>query len=95
MKPYLLVFDDGSGSEFRVSRFIDSLDDGATGFTMDGHVCFFRSSLALGEIEDILTRLVGSRLFFVTEVGESPFVGRMLGTHWDLIKQHDKLSSAA
>ena len=95
MKSYLLVFDDGNGAEFRVSKFIDSLDDGATGFTLDGHVCFFRTGLALSEIEEKLERLAGSRLFFVTELGEAPFIGRMMGAHWDIIKQRDKLSSAA
>jgi hypothetical protein len=95
MKSYLLVFDDGNGAEFQISKFIDSLDDGASGITLDGHVCFFKSSLSMDEIESILLSLVGSRLFFVTEIGESPFVGRMLGAHWDLIKQRAKLSSAA
>ena len=95
MKSYLLVFDDGNDDEFKVSAFVESLDEGAACYTLDGHVCFFRSGLPIETIEESLLKLAGSRLFFVTEVGDVNYGGRMLPEHWEFIRPANRLSSAA
>ncbi|MGA2487988.1 MAG: hypothetical protein ABSF49_18685 [Roseiarcus sp.] len=94
MKKHLLVFDDGSGSELELRDFVDSLDTGAEMYTLDGHVCFLKSSLSASEISDRFLRFAGSRLFFVADVSSSDSAGRMLGVFWEFIKR-PLLESAA
>ena len=94
MKKHLLVFDDGSGSELELRDFVDSLDAGAEMYTLDGHVCFLKSSLSASEISDRFLRFAGSRLFFVADVSSSDSAGRMLGVFWEFIKR-PLLESAA
>jgi len=94
MKKHLLVFDDGNGSELELRVFVDSLDAGAEMYTLDGHVCFLKSSLSASEISDRFLRFAGSRLFFVADVSSSDSAGRMLGVFWEFIKR-PLLESAA
>ncbi len=94
MKRHLLVFDDGSGSELDLRKFVDSLDAGAEMYTLDGHVCFLKSRLSASEISDRFLKFAGSRLFFVADVTSSDSAGLMLGIFWDFIKR-PALESAA
>jgi hypothetical protein len=94
MKKHLLVFDDGSGTELDVKSFVDSLDEGAEMYELDGHVSFITSGLTASEISDRFTRFAGSRLFFVTDISSAPCSGRLPGSLWDFIKQ-TKLAEAA
>ncbi len=87
MKRHLLVFDDGSGSELELRDFVDSLDAGAEMYTLDGHVCFLKSSLSASEISDRFLKFAGSRLFLVADVSSSDYAGRMLGVFWNFIKR--------
>ena len=94
MKRHLLVFDDGSGSELDLRKFVDSLDAGAEMYTLDGHVCFLKSRLSASEISDRFLKFAGSRLVFVADVTSSDSAGLMLGIFWDFIKR-PALESAA
>jgi len=94
VKRHLLVFDDGSGSELDLRKFVDSLDAGAEMYTLDGHVCFLKSRLSASEISDRFLKFAGSRLFFVADVTSSDSAGLMLGIFWDFIKR-PALESAA
>ena len=93
MKTYLLVFDDGSDPDVDLRSFVDTLDDGAEMYTLDGHVCFLRSGLSASELNDKFLQFAGSSLFLVTELG-SNYAGRMLGAFWDFIKQEKRLTAA-
>jgi hypothetical protein len=87
MKRHLLVFDDGSGKELDLQEFVDTLDSGAKMYSMDGHVCFLTSHLSASEVSARFLKLVGSRLFFVTDVTSSDCAGRMLGGFWEFMKR--------
>jgi len=98
MKLHLLVFDDGSNPDIDLQGFIETLDSGAEMYTLDGHVCFLKSRLAVSEVSDKFMRFAGSSLFFITELNPSDYAGRMLGAFWEFIKKPDKepaLESAA
>ena len=89
MRRHLLVFDDGDGSDLDLQGFIDSLDAGASMYTMDGHVCFLNATLSASELTDRFLKFAGSRLFFVAEVTSSDCSGRMLGAFFDFMKGSD------
>ena len=86
MKRHLLVFDDGSGREINLQKFVDSLDADAEMYTLDDHVCFLKSELSAAEISDRFIKFAGSSLFFIADVSSSDCAGRMLGVFWDFIK---------
>jgi hypothetical protein len=86
MKRHLLVFDDGSGREIDLQKFVDSLDVDAEMYTLDDHVCFLKSELSASEISDLFVKFAGSSLFFIADVSSSDCAGRMLGVFWDFIK---------
>ena len=71
MTTYLLVFDDGSDPDVDLRSFVDTLDEAAEMYTLDGHVCFLRSNLSVSEINDRFLRFAGSSLFLVTELGSN------------------------
>ena len=98
MKRHLLVFDDGSNPEIDLQAFIETLDDGAEMYTLDGHVCFLKSRLSVSEVSDKFLPFAGSSLFFVTELKSDDYAGRMLGVFWEFLKnrvQEPALESAA
>ncbi len=86
MKRYVLVFDDGNGSDIDLQRFVDSLDPVAQMYTLDGHVCFIKTELSVSEVSDRFDKFAGSSLFFIADVSSSDCEGRMLGAFWDFIK---------
>jgi len=94
MKKYLLVFDDGSDPEINLSGFVESLDDGAEMYTLDGHVCFLKSDLSVSELSKRFLKFAGSSLYFITDVTASDYEGRMVGRFWDFLKQRS-LETAA
>ena len=94
MKTFLLVFDDGSGREIDLRSYVDSLDNGAEIFTLDGHVAFLKSNLSVTDLSDRFLRFSGSSLFFLVDVTSSEYGGRMPGVFWDFIKSRT-LESAA
>jgi hypothetical protein len=94
MKTHLLVFDDGSDPEIDLRSFVETLDSGAEMYTLDGHVCFLKSSLSVVELSDRFLKFAGSSLFFITEVSSSDYAGRMIGIFWDFIKQEKRLAAA-
>jgi hypothetical protein len=94
MKPYLLVFDDGSNPDIDLGAFVDTLDEAAQILTLDGHVCFLRSNLSVSELSDRFLKFAGSSMFFVTDIGASAHAGRMQGIYWDFLKD-PALQSAA
>jgi len=94
MSRYLLVFDDGNGDEIDLRAFVDSLDAGAKMYALDGHVGFIESDLPVAEISDRFLKFAGSSLFFVADISNSAYSGRMLGSFWDDFKK-PALSNAA
>jgi hypothetical protein len=94
MKTYLLVFDDGSNPEIDLRSFVETLDSGASMYTLDGHVCFLKSKLSVSELSSMFSKFCGSSLFFVADLTASEYEGRMLGMFWDFLKE-DALQSAA
>jgi hypothetical protein len=98
MTLHLLVFDDGSNPGIDLQGFVETLDDGAEMYTLDGHVCFLKSRLSVSEVSNRFLQFAGSSLFFVSELRSSDYAGRMLGAFWDFIKEPEKepaLESAA
>jgi hypothetical protein len=96
MTNYLLVFDDGNGSEVGLQAFVDSLDPGAEIFTLDGHVCFLKSALSASVLADRFLRFAGSSIFYLTEMSTANFSGRMPGVFWDFLKHSStSMESAA
>jgi hypothetical protein len=87
MKLRLLVFDDGSNPEIDLQGFVEALDSGAEMYTLDGHMCFLKSSLSVSELSDKFLQFAGSSLFFITELNSSDYAGRMLGAFWEFLKQ--------
>jgi hypothetical protein len=83
MKRYVLAFDDGSGDDLDLKRFVDSLDDGAKMLALDGHVCFLRTKLSVAEVSAAFVKFAGSRLFFVSDISHSDYSGRMPGAFWE------------
>ena len=94
MRRHLLVFDDGGGDEIDLRAFVDSLDPQAKMYALDGHVCFIESSLPVVQISDRFLKFAGSSLFFVSEITNSDYSGRMPGKFWDEFKRPE-LSAAA
>jgi len=82
MRTNLLVYDDGSGGDLDLKGFVDSLDEGAEMLTLDGHVCFIRSGINVAELSDKFEAFAGSRLFFIVDITNSDYSGRMLGVFW-------------
>ena len=87
MKLHLLVFDDGSSPEIDLQGFIDTLDEAAEMHTLDGHVCFIRSTLSVSELSQRFRTLAGSSLFFVTELNAAHHAGRMPEPFWKFVKE--------
>jgi hypothetical protein len=87
MKRYLLVFDDGSNPEIDLSGFIETLDGGAEMYTLDGHVCFLKSTLSVSDLSKRFMTFAGSSLFFIADVTSSDYEGRMVGRFWDFLKE--------
>jgi hypothetical protein len=95
MKLHLLVFDDGSDPDIDLQRFLETLDEGADMYALDGHVCFLKSNLAVSEISEKFLPFAGSSLFFVTELNTTDYAGRMLGVFWNFMSEERSLSPAA
>jgi hypothetical protein len=74
--------------------FVETLDTGAEMYTLDGHVCFLKSTLSVSDLSRIFLRFAGSSLFFIADVTSSDYEGRMVGKFWDFLKQ-PSLESAA
>jgi hypothetical protein len=87
MKKYLLVYDDGSNPDIDLAGFVDTLDNGAEMYMLDGHVCFLRSTLSVAELSKKFLRFAGSSLFFIVDVTSADYEGRMVGRFWDFLKQ--------
>jgi hypothetical protein len=87
MKRYLLVFDDGSDPHVDLSSFVETLDRGAEMYTLDGHVCFLKSTLSVSEISRRFMKFAGSSLFFIADVTTVDYEGRMVGRFWDFLKE--------
>jgi hypothetical protein len=94
MKTFLLVFDDGSGREIDLRSYVDSLDNGAQIFELDGHVAFLKTNLSVTDLSDRFLRFSGSSLFFIVDITSSEYGGRMTGMYWDFLKAR-ALESAA
>jgi hypothetical protein len=94
MKKYLLVYDDGSNPEIDLASFVDTLDSGAEMYTLDGHVCFLRSTLSVSDLSRRFLKFAGSSLFFIVDVTSADYEGRMLGRFWDFLKQSSLETSA-
>jgi len=87
MKQYLLVYDDGSNPDIDLAGFVDTLDSGAEMYTLDGHVCFLRSTLSVSDLSRKFMKFAGSSLFFIVDMTSSDYEGRMVGRFWDFLKQ--------
>ena len=87
MKRHLLVLEDGAASQRDLKAFVDSLDDGAQMYTVDGRVGFLKSALTAQEISDRFLKFAGSSLFFIADISSSDCSGRMYGIFWDFMKQ--------
>ena len=94
MRKYLLVFDDGSNPEVDLSSFIETLDSGAEMYTLDGHVCFLKSTFSVSDLSRRFLKFAGSSLFFIVDVTSSDYEGRMVGRFWDFLKERS-LETAA
>ena len=94
MKNFLLVFDDGSGSDIDLKKYVESLDVGAEIYTLDVHVCFVKSDLSASELSSRLLKFAGSSLFFIADISNSEYEGRMLGVFWDFLKSRTLASAA-
>ncbi|MGB7097666.1 MAG: hypothetical protein WBD95_02715 [Xanthobacteraceae bacterium] len=94
MKKYLLVYDDGSNPEIDLAGFVETLDTGAEMYTLDGHVCFLKSTLSVSDLSKRFRRFAGSSLFFIADLTSSDYEGRMLGRFWDFLKQPSFESAA-
>lgn len=94
MKRYLLVFDDGSNPEIDLSGFVETLDNGAEMYTLDGHVCFLKSAMSVSDVAKRFMQFAGSSLFFIADVTKSDYQGRMVGRFWDFLKERS-LETAA
>jgi hypothetical protein len=77
-----LVFDDGNGDDLDLKGFVDTLDEAAEMLALDGHVCFLQTRLSASKVSEIFAKFSGSRLFFVTEISQSDYSGRMPGDFW-------------
>ena len=66
---------------------MDTLDSGAEMYTLDGHVCFLKSSLSVSDLSKRFLKFAGSSLFFIVDVTSSDYEGRMVGRFWDFMKQ--------
>lgn len=86
MNAFLLVFDDGNGSEIDLRKYVDSLDVGAELYALDGRVCFLKSNLPVSELSSRFQQFCGSSLFFIVDVTHSDYQGRMEGVFWDFLK---------
>ena len=49
---------------------------------LDGHVCFLQTDLSVSEVSDKFVKYAGSRLFFVSDISQSDYSGRMPGVFW-------------
>jgi hypothetical protein len=87
MKVYLLVFDDGSDPDINLRGFVDSLDNGAEIITLDGHVCFLKSTLSAVQLSEKFLKFAGSSLYFITDLSSADYAGRMQGVFWDFLKE--------
>lgn len=87
MNTHVLVFDDGSNPEVDLRGFVDTLDNGAEMYTLDGHVCFLKSGLSVSELSRRFLKFAGSSLFFIADVTSCDYEGRMLGAFWDFMKK--------
>lgn len=94
MKRYLLVFDDGNGSDIDLQRFVDSLDPPTQMYALDGRVCFIKTHLAISEVSDRFEKFAGSSFFFIADVSSSDCEGRMPGAFWDFIKARARAAPA-
>ena len=83
MNSYLLVFDDGNGDDVDLKAFVDSLDEGSKMLALDGHVCFLQAGLSVADISKRFANFAGSRLFFITDISQSDYSGRMPGLFWN------------
>lgn len=93
MKVFLLVYDDGS-SKVDLQAFLKRLDEGARMHAFDDRVRFLKSGLDVATLTERFMQIAGSRLFFLTEVGEGDYMGCMIGPFWDFL-EGEPLASAA
>ncbi len=95
MKTFLLVFDEGGGSEIDLNGFVNALDDGAEILTLDRHVGFVKSGLSAEELSRRFVQFAGASSYLITDMSKPAYAGRMFGEYWDFIKQDKAMSSAA
>ncbi len=95
MKTFLLVFEDGgSGSRLDLQIFLGCLDEGARMYALDRHVRFVRSNLDASALTDRFLQVAGPNLFFLTEVGEADYKGRMEEGFWEFFEGRPLASAA-
>lgn len=92
MKIFLLVCEAGSRSDLQA--FVNRLDDGARMYAFGEQARFIRSGLDVATLTDRFMQVAGPALFFLTEVGEADYKGRMVGPFWDFLEV-EPLASAA
>ena len=94
MRTFLLVFEDGGGSRLDLQAFLTRLDEGARVYALDRHVRFLRSALDAATLTEHFMLVAGSSLFFLTEVGEADYKGRMEAEFWDFLDGRPMASAA-
>ena len=92
MKTFLLVCEGGLKPDLQA--FVNRLDDGARMYAFDEHARFIKSGLDVPTLTERFMQVAGSTLFFLTEVGEADYKGRMVGPFWDFL-EGEPLASAA
>lgn len=94
MRKFLLVFDEGNGTRLDLRSFVEALDDNAEIYSVGGHAWFIKSNLDVSRLTDKFGAFAGTSLFFITELGEAEYAGRMVGPFWDFIKERTLVPSA-
>jgi hypothetical protein len=87
VKRHLLVFVDGDGDDLDLKAFVDTLDERTEISMLYDHVCFVRSEPTASEIFDRFVKCAATRLFFVADISNSVYSGRMLSSFWDHFKK--------
>ena len=89
-----VVFDDGGGVKVHCQAFLNRLDDGARMYAFDDRTRFLKSALDAATLADRFMQVAGSHLFYLTEVGEGDYKGRMVGPFWDFLEGEPMASAA-
>ncbi len=94
MKVFLLVFDDGGGAKVDFQAFLNRLDDGARMYAFDDRTRFLKSALDATALADRFMQVAGSHMFYLTEVGDGDYKGRMAAPFWDFLEGEPMASAA-